>query len=745
MKNTDNSKSIASLLIKTEGNLNDDRYEIETVVDPEGNSSVKLKSIQGAEVKTEKYEFKHHYDYILDHKIEIHRSRLILPDAEFKLSEIFNSTPYGLIDKGRTGIGATTLELKSKRNSIIVVPTQVLALNKVESSKNKNTGKYGYLYVGGRIDGKKFPSIEEYINDESIEFKKLIVVADSFPKLEIALGESLYVDYFLMVDEIDSYQYDSHYRPALEDIIDYYFRFSSKKRCLLTATLGFFSHPDINKEPLLQLSFPNKLTRNINLIHTNDTVRATVDKILETHKLHPNDKILIAYNSIEDGIQKVIALLNDDLKKVCKVLCSIKSASYIKEYYPEEKIGTKLPDIINFMTSSYFVGIDIEERFHLISVSDAKIVYTLLSEDKHLQILGRCRHKKGVLSETIIYKTIKRNRIFRQIEPLSRRGNKNIDLTWDDFRDLLLYESNIITSYKEVLKHLKLRFSNKNYKYDTSNEELIKESTKTYLERFVTLVRENIEGDIVPAYFNIDSMVIQYMLLYNLYIDKNKLKDNLIKNGNNVTFSNKTYDTEEDETLELYKSIEEENKEIRELELSEIIEILRRCQKEHRVAEAGKIRVKKSTSAGVFLDRFIELEKYVEFEELVEKLSEYMSSRAYNNFFNSTIFWALDDKHPLKIKIKNEFKVSDRYTNFEVADKISRILSSILDIHNLKPKSLVEKAKNFVELKRVRNRVKESDDNSSMYKVISYNVNNFKGKPLTTIPDGKYLKKEFKF
>lgn len=744
MENEKDIKDIVSILLNTEGNLNDDRYELKTIIDPNNSSSVKLKSIQGAEINTEKYDFKHYYDHNLDSKIEVYKSRLVMPDAEFKLSEIFKSTPYGLIDKGRTGIGATTLELKSKRNSIIVVPTQVLALNKVKSSQDKSTGKYGYLYVGGRIKGKKFPSIEEYINDESIEFKKLIVVADSFPKLEIELGESLYEDYFLMVDEIDSYQYDSHYRPALEDIIDYYFRFPSKKRCLLTATLGFFSHPDINKEPLLQLSFPNKLTRNINLIHTNDTIRATVDKILEIRKLQPNDKILIAYNSITDGIQRVIALLNDDLKKVCKVLCSIKSASYIKEYYPEEKIGTKLPGIINFMTSSYFVGIDIEERFHLISVSDAKIVYTLLSEDKHLQILGRCRHIKGVLSETIIYKTIKRNRIFRQIEPLSRRANKNIDLTWNEFRDLLLYESNIITSYKEILKHLKQRFSNKIYKYDTSNEELIKESTKTYLERPVTLVRENKEGDIVPAYFNIDSMVIQYMLLYNLYIDKNKLKDNLIKDGNNVTFYDKLFEKEDDEILELYKTIVSQNKEIRELELSEIIEILRGCQKEHRVAEAGKIRVKRSTSAGIFLSRFIELEKYIEFEELVEKLSKYMSSRAYNKFFNSTIFWALDDKHPLKIKVKDEFKVNDRYTNLEVADKISRILSSILDIQNLKQRSLVEKAKNFVELDRVRNRVKKSDDKSTLYKVISYNVNNLKSKPQTIIPDGKFLKKEFK-
>jgi hypothetical protein len=63
-------------------------------------------------------------------------------DGFSKLAHIYNEMPFGLIRKGETGIGATTLELKSKRNSIIVEPTRVTA-----SSKAK---KHGALYIGGK-------------------------------------------------------------------------------------------------------------------------------------------------------------------------------------------------------------------------------------------------------------------------------------------------------------------------------------------------------------------------------------------------------------------------------------------------------------------------------------------------------------------------------------------------------------------------------------------------------------------
>ena len=59
------------------------------------------------------------------------------------LSDTITELPHGIINKTETGIGATTLELNSKRNSIIVEPLKVTA-----SAKAK---KHKALYVGSPI------------------------------------------------------------------------------------------------------------------------------------------------------------------------------------------------------------------------------------------------------------------------------------------------------------------------------------------------------------------------------------------------------------------------------------------------------------------------------------------------------------------------------------------------------------------------------------------------------------------
>ena len=380
----------------------DKRYRIEKNGD-------KITSIQGAELIEPTSELEYHVDEDLEivGNPRIMWLRTIIPDDNLKLSHIFKSTPYGILKKNRTGIGATTLELRSNRNSIIVVPTKALALDKVENSKIQGTEKYAYLYVGGKLinDNKKFQSIHQYLNDHEIPVKKFVVVADSLPKLDTALGASMFTDYFLMVDEIDSYQYDSSYRPALEDVLDYYFLFPSKKRCLVSATVGGFSNKNIAEEPILHIGFNNDVTRKIDLIHTNNVIQATVDKIKNLLISNPEEKILVAFNAITKGILKIIDQLDPKLQGKCSVMCSPKSSAYIKGYEPEKELENKLPNQINFMTCTYFVGIDITERFHLISVCSTNLKHSLLSEDRFIQILGRCREKDGVFSESIIYNT----------------------------------------------------------------------------------------------------------------------------------------------------------------------------------------------------------------------------------------------------------------------------------------------------------------------------------------------------
>ena len=76
---------------------------------------------------------------------------------------------------------------------------------------------------------------------------------------------------------------------------------------------------------------------------------------------------------------------------------------------------------INFATCCYFTGIDIEDEYHLISVSDTRHSHSILSIDRMTQIHGRCRISKGVLSETLVYSTFKKKEAKTIFDELKKR------------------------------------------------------------------------------------------------------------------------------------------------------------------------------------------------------------------------------------------------------------------------------------------------------------------------------------
>src|SRR5690554_5327298 len=161
----------------------------------------------------------------------------------FYLGDYFDFFPYGIIDKKTTGIGATTLEMNAKRNSIIVTPTKILAYLK----KEKNSEEF--FYLGSNISGQNTNSntseLKLYLKKDSIEFKKIFVVADILPKLMIVF-EELKIDYaneyFIMYDEINKFIEDSSYRENLMNAFDYYAKFNPKNRAMVTATFDEYSH-----------------------------------------------------------------------------------------------------------------------------------------------------------------------------------------------------------------------------------------------------------------------------------------------------------------------------------------------------------------------------------------------------------------------------------------------------------------------------------------------------------------------
>ena len=431
-------------------------------------------------------------------------------DSFWNLADFIDKMPHGIVDKQIPGIGATTLEINSKRNSIIVFPTKALAYGK--HSKHPNT-----LYVGSEIKGEKVTNqqIEEYLAKDG--YKKLLVVADSLGRLLGIIGKN-YKDYFLMIDEVDVLQTDNNFRPQLENVIDYYLMFPSKNRCMVTATMKEFSNPHLKTECRFPITWQYNTHRNIDLLHTDNITQAVIEKVIS----HPTEKIFIAYNSILQ-IRNIIASLDEETRKECAILCSEASIKEAGEYFAP-KLGDNdiLPARINFATCCYFTGIDIEDSYHLITVSDVRRSHSMLTLDRMTQIHGRCRKVNGILSETIIYNTL---------------GYVSVMESMDSYTVTLLNKA------KKVLKVIESADNIMQGDHTLTDlfamvKEAIREKAQERIagNELINLTRKD-----VPAYLNID-YIIERTELYASYFMPETLKEVLSKQVKIISYKSLNYD-----------------------------------------------------------------------------------------------------------------------------------------------------------------------------------------------------------
>lgn len=705
------------------------RYENrqDSSIEPEGSKPI-LDKINGASVipsETLRYNIVHkHSDY------SVNEITFTMPDDNAKLSSVFSELPYGLIKKNRTGVGATTLELNSKRNSIIVVPTRALAYEKAKNSKIANTDKYSILYVGSRITGFTVQSIEEYTNDTSIPYKKFMVVVDSLPRLLDRLGESSYSDYFIMFDEIDSYQYDSWYRPNMENAIEYYFKFPYKNRCLVSATIGEFCNPKIQSEPVINVKFNNPYPRRIIAKPTSDVNIRVLKTIEEISQNYPNEKILVAFNLVTRGILKIILSLSDELRNECSVLCGEKSRKHVEQYY-REILSNQLPSRITFMSCTYFVGIDIDEPFHLISVSDCNYPFTLLSPNKLQQIAGRCRVERGLLSETIIYS-------------INEDIQDNVPRRWIESK--ILAEVQSLLDLAQSIEKVKDSFPKIIRKYnEIFLDEIIQSSAKSYCRSYPVKVVRECEGNLAPAYFNIDNILIQIQLLHSLYSTVNALPDSLIELGHDVSVEDVKIETEHisDEITAEIIQLRENNDTA---QLRSIIDELRTkgsLQEKRSLAQARRNGA--SNFVGVFLEHFLELMNTVPFEELVRVLPDYDTPAKYKHLKNAVIFWALNPTHPVKIAISRSFICDNTYTGEDITGLFNNVWDGALGLGSKSPKQAIPLIrKYFATLETTSVRVDGLSHPQRRYKIINLNPLGIVGDPVVFIASDFNIQRHIK-
>ena len=590
----------------------------------------------------------------------------IFANKKHLLSNYLTKMPHGLVDKKIPGIGATTLEINSKRNSIIVFPTKALAYSK--HSKHPNT-----LYVGSEIKGEKEKvtnqQIEEYLAKDG--YKKLLVVADSLGRLLGIIGKN-YKDYFLMIDEIDVLQTDNNFRPQLENVIDYYLMFPLKNRCMVTATMKEFINPLLKKECKFSITWIYNARRDVKLLHTNNTTQTVIEYLIS----HPRDKIFIAYNSILQ-IQNILSTLDEETRKECAILCSEASIKEAGEYFaPKLGDNDTLPARINFATCCYFTGIDIEDSYHLITVSDVRRSHSMLTLDRMTQIHGRCRKDNGVLSETIIYNTLGYVSVMESMEK---------------------YTATLLNKAQKVLKVLESADTISQGDYTLTDlfaiiKEAIREKAQERIagNELINLTRKDIYGKNVPAYLNID-YIIERTDLYASYFMPETLKEVLGKQVNIISYKSLPHGVSPEQN-----SIEKTNKDaqnkLTDSYIQEAIDNIKVLSTTGQLNDNTlHLYIRQSRSrTKIFLERFIKLYKYVDLDSLLHQLWEIRTSNsiAYKNLNNAVMYWALDEEHPFKVAIRRSFTLNKSYS----ASEIQEILAPIVQYHLhkvLKPRKYV--------------------------------------------------------
>jgi hypothetical protein len=595
---------------------------------------------------------------ILDKQTIEGRTTYILQDGVY-LGDVFDSLPCGIINKSETGMGATTLELESPRNSIIVEPTKITASSKAD--------KHNALYVGTPTklhpQQTKITDIIKHVENESIQPKKIVVVADSLYKVIEAIGDSVYQDYHLFLDEIDSFQMDSTFRDSMERCLDYYKKFDPEKRLMVSATLVEFSDPSLIDEPYTTFQYQNPTTRTISLVHCSASsaygsfLGCVFEHIKSLAEEFPNDKIMIAYNSVSNSRTLANELIDSGviMKEDVGFLCSSNNRKELGDLYIELD-DEFLPKRINFATSAYFTGYDLRESYHLLSVSSMVSVngtkrrIHLLSDKKLKQIAGRCR--ETLHSETIVYETqILGNEPVTTIENLLDAAEKEI-------LAIRCLESNYASNFLLSSQLSRIR-------------KLIMDQTH---DNEFRLVRRNIDDENVISYLNIDADLENQRVRLNLYQSPNSLINLLGEHGHPVTFKNYA-----PTTVLVPTDLSQES---RVESIREFIETLRSINPTQ--TDLRTINVNLSQRERLIFDMYEEFHLYIERNQLLDKIEEVAIDRdvrALRKLKVSARIAIMPSNHTYLRRVREHIIIDQPYTNEELRNAWNDIFQS-LGLHN---------------------------------------------------------------
>lgn len=346
------------------------------------------------------------------------------------LSEFLRGIPSNcLINKGITGCGGTTVELKSERDSIILCPT-----------RNLVTSKSNDIYLGVTGDTKS-SDIKDYIKSD-IEYKKIIATYDSLKRLMEIIPN--YRNYFLLIDEYHLLFNDYSFRSdAILYLLNNFREF--KEWAFLTATplKDEFILKELKDIPQITYEWENAVPVHINIKDTY-FIQKELFNLIDIYK----DRNLHIFLNSVSTIYKITEKLNTDS---FRVVCSENSKTKIKNF---SKINSPIAKY-NFYTSCSFEGCDIlDPDGYCIIISDTNIATTVLDiSTKVRQVCGRLRDSKYKDEVTLILNTSKH----RYAGTTREDFNKYVE----ESERLGKVKANVISKFSEDEMKAELRTYNK--------------------------------------------------------------------------------------------------------------------------------------------------------------------------------------------------------------------------------------------------------------------------------------------
>ncbi len=337
------------------------------------------------------------------------KNMITAPAGAVYLSDFMTSLPNGIVNKKKTGCGATTVVIENKEDVVVCCPTRQLIINK-ESQYPNDRCLYKLLAVQKGVTNN---DIKDYIQAcEGKQPIKIMVTYDSFPRVKEALEELEFSAYKVVVDEYQELLNACVYRNeaiknllrALDGMIDVTY---------LSATpIPYeFKPKELEGLPEYEIEWEEVIKVKPYRLQSNSPFGSVV-KIISQHKLGNPFKILgqevgeylFFVNSVS-AIKRIINVAKLSPEET-KIICADNEQNKIRlpdGFSIESATGAN--KTFTFCTKTVFSGADFYSKAGLIVVvSDrwAKSSWLDISTDI-LQIAGRIRDTDNPFKDVILH------------------------------------------------------------------------------------------------------------------------------------------------------------------------------------------------------------------------------------------------------------------------------------------------------------------------------------------------------